>query len=73
MDCEFLPPIKSPVLTGYRTKCEFTIGKDLEGQSTVGFLLGLYRDGITTVLEPSECLHVSETGKRVAKAMEVMT
>ncbi|KAI8878141.1 S-adenosyl-L-methionine-dependent methyltransferase [Backusella circina FSU 941] len=70
MECEFLPPIKSPILQGYRTKCEFTIGKDLEGQNTVGFLLGLYRDGITTVLEPSACLHVSETGKKVAKAME---
>lgn len=71
MDCELLDTIQSPVVNGYRTKCEFTIGKDLDGAPTVGFLLGLYRDGITAVLDPDDCLHVPEKAKEVAKAMEV--
>lgn len=69
LPCEVLDPIASPEINGYRTKCEFTIGKNLDGEPTVGFLLGLYREGITAVLEPSECLNVSETAKQIAKAM----
>lgn len=71
MDCEILDAIQSPLMNGYRTKCEFTIGKNLEGVKTVGFLLGLYRDGVTAVLGPDECLHIPEKAKQVAKAMEV--
>ncbi|KAI8079452.1 S-adenosyl-L-methionine-dependent methyltransferase [Thamnidium elegans] len=70
MDVELLDTIQSPLVNGYRTKCEFTIGRDLSGKKTVGFLLGLYRDGVTAVLNPDDCLHVSEKAKQVAKAME---
>lgn len=70
MDCEVLDTIQSPEINGYRTKCEFTVGRNLEGTPTVGFLLGLYRDGITAVLNPAECLHVPEKAKKIAKAME---
>lgn len=68
---QILEPIQSPLTEGYRTKCEFTIGKNLKGEKTVGFLLGQYRDGVTSVLDPQECLHVSEKAKEIAKAMEV--
>lgn len=71
MDCEVLDTIQSPEINGYRTKCEFTVGRNLKGEPTVGFLLGLYRDGITAVLSPEECLHVPEKAKKIAKAMEV--
>jgi tRNA (uracil-5-)-methyltransferase len=71
MDIELLKTIQSPSSNGYRTKCEFTIGRDLDGEKTVGFLLGLYRDGVTAVLSPDDCLHVSEKAKQVAKTMEV--
>ncbi|KAI8346865.1 S-adenosyl-L-methionine-dependent methyltransferase [Choanephora cucurbitarum] len=67
--CEILDPIASPLLNGYRTKCEFTIGKDLDGKPTVGFLLGLYKEGIVAVLNPSECLHVNDTAKQMVRAM----
>jgi tRNA (uracil-5-)-methyltransferase len=30
----------------------------------------LYKDGYTTVLEPSECLNVSESGKRIAGMLQ---
>lgn len=69
---EILDPIHSPIIKEYRTKCEFTIGKDLNGERTVGFLLGQYRDGITSVLDPNECLHVSEKAKEIAKKMKVI-
>ncbi|KAI9021515.1 S-adenosyl-L-methionine-dependent methyltransferase [Phycomyces nitens] len=69
LPCPISSIIPSPEVNGYRTKCEFTIGKDLDGKRTVGFLLGLYRAGITAVLEPSECLNVSSVAKRIAKAM----
>ncbi|KAI8646209.1 hypothetical protein BD408DRAFT_410383 [Parasitella parasitica] len=72
MECEILDIIHSPAINGYRTKCEFTIGKNLQGKKTVGFLLGLYRDGIIAVLSPDECLHVPERAKEIAKKMEVI-
>ncbi|KAI9470893.1 MAG: S-adenosyl-L-methionine-dependent methyltransferase [Benjaminiella poitrasii] len=67
--CEILEPVPSPETNGYRTKCEFTIGRDLDGKPTVGFLLGLYREGVTSVLDPSECLNVSDIAKKIAQAM----
>lgn len=68
-----MDPIASPITRGYRTKCEFTIGKNPDGEPTVGFLLGLYRHGITSVHSPEDCLHVPDISKRIAKAMEVKT
>ncbi|KAI8145156.1 S-adenosyl-L-methionine-dependent methyltransferase [Fennellomyces sp. T-0311] len=67
---EVLDPIASPEINGYRTKCEFTIGRNPDGKPTVGFLLGLYRHGITSVLNPEDCLHVPEMSKRIANAMQ---
>ncbi|KAI9310932.1 S-adenosyl-L-methionine-dependent methyltransferase [Dichotomocladium elegans] len=62
--------IPSPDINQYRSKCDFTIGKDPEGQPTVGFLLGLYRHGITSVLSPADCIHIPDRAKRIAKEME---
>ncbi|KAG2226720.1 hypothetical protein INT45_001067 [Circinella minor] len=68
--CRMEDPIPSPDINGYRTKCEFTIGKDLEGKPTVGFLLGLYKLGITAVLDPKDCLNVPDIAKRIASYMQ---
>ncbi|KAI9494021.1 S-adenosyl-L-methionine-dependent methyltransferase [Zychaea mexicana] len=70
MPCKMYDPIGSPEVNGYRTKCEFTIGKDLDGKPTVGFLLGLYKLGITAVLDPKDCLNVPEIAKRIASSMQ---
>ena len=35
--------LPSPVTAGYRNKCGFTIGKNLDGEVDVGFRLGKYR------------------------------
>lgn len=69
--CDIEKPIGSPNVNGYRTKCEFTIGTDLDGKPTVGFLLGLYKLGVTAVLDPSDCLNVPDVAKRIARAMQV--
>ncbi|KAI7864128.1 S-adenosyl-L-methionine-dependent methyltransferase [Spinellus fusiger] len=68
--CEFLDPIGSPIVNGYRNKCNFTIGNDNNGEVTVGFQLGRYVNGHTTVLGSSQSVAVSDHAKRIAKAME---
>ncbi|KAI9255623.1 S-adenosyl-L-methionine-dependent methyltransferase [Phascolomyces articulosus] len=70
LPCKMYDPVPSPDINGYRTKCEFTIGKDLDGKPTVGFLLGLYKLGITAVLDPKDCLNVPDKAKRVASYMQ---
>lgn len=66
-----MEPIKaSPVITGYRNKCEFTVGLDADLQPTVGFLLGGYREGIVTVGNARDTLHVPDVLKRLADHLE---
>ena len=66
--CELLPIKSSPVTEGYRNKCEFTIGKDADGQeNTVGFRFGQYRDGTSSVGEPYDLAIIPESMKRVVK------
>lgn len=68
--CPIGETVASPITEGYRTKCEFSIGINLEGEKTVGFLLGLYKDGITNVLSPSESIHVTTEAKAIARISE---
>lgn len=69
--CPIAPCIPSPVIDGYRNKCEFTFGVTPSGERTLGFLLGLFKDGITTVLPPTNCIHVSDSAKSIARCLEV--
>lgn len=62
--------MKSPMINGYRNKCEFTIGYDQNRDIKVGFLLGSYADGIVTVGDVQACLHVSENMKNIVNHME---
>lgn len=64
------PIVPSPITSGYRNKCEFTIGIDAQEQATVGFLLGGYREGIVTVASADETLHVPEVLKAVARNLQ---
>lgn len=67
-----IDPIKgSPVITGYRNKCEFTVGLDREGRPAVGFLLGGYREGIVTVENARDALHVPAVLKSLADHLEM--
>ncbi|KAI8622797.1 S-adenosyl-L-methionine-dependent methyltransferase [Chytriomyces sp. MP71] len=68
--CPLETVVPSPIIDDYRTKCEFTIGFDLDGQKSVGFLLGLFKDGVTTVLPPTECKNVPGAAKKVASMLQ---
>lgn len=70
--CCKLHPIKpSPVLNGYRNKCEFTVGLSPEGKdNTVGFRLGSYKDGVISVIEPDDCINIPQSMKHVAKLLQ---
>ncbi|KAJ3191293.1 tRNA methyltransferase 2 [Irineochytrium annulatum] len=48
--CRVENALPSPILAKYRNKCEFSFGEDQEGRRTIGFMLGLFKDGIVTVL-----------------------
>ncbi|KAI8870935.1 S-adenosyl-L-methionine-dependent methyltransferase [Ramicandelaber brevisporus] len=62
--------VASPQIDGYRTKNEFTIGLDSEKQLTVGFQLGLFRDGITEIASADETRHTPQSAKSIAKHMQ---
>lgn len=62
--------VRSPVLDGYRNKSEFSVGLDLDGNPTVGFNVGLFKEGITAVSGPENCRHISPIAKILASALQ---
>ncbi len=58
--CPMAQITPSPVEKYYRNKCEFSFGLDTEDKPSVGFLLGLYKDGVTTVIVRIDMLVFSE-------------
>ncbi|VAH24920.1 unnamed protein product [Triticum turgidum subsp. durum] len=40
LSCKLEGILESPVIDGYRNKCEFSVGHSLAGKKTVGFMLG---------------------------------
>ncbi|XP_041457004.1 tRNA (uracil-5-)-methyltransferase homolog A-like [Lytechinus variegatus] len=70
--CCQLEDIKpSPIVTGYRNKCEFSIGKNPDGEEkTVGFRLGLYKGGQISVVNPSACPNVPGNSKAVVQSFQ---
>ncbi|GAQ89151.1 hypothetical protein KFL_004920010 [Klebsormidium nitens] len=70
MACPLLGIVASPVTEGYRNKCEFTIGLGMDGQRTVGFQLGLFREGYTAIASPRECLNVSPVSKAYVEIIQ---
>ncbi|XP_074276308.1 zinc finger CCCH domain-containing protein 24 isoform X2 [Silene latifolia] len=57
--CKLEGIIGSPLVNGYRNKCEFSVGYSVQGKPTVGFMLGNFREGVTAVEEPTSCPNVS--------------
>lgn len=43
LPCKLEGILESPLVNGYRNKCEFSVGYSLQGKLTVGFLLGNFR------------------------------
>lgn len=68
--CKLEGIIESPIVNGYRNKCEFSIGYSLQGKPTVGFLLGNFREGVTAVEEPSDCPNVSKISVKYAEIFQ---
>ncbi|XP_051134439.1 zinc finger CCCH domain-containing protein 24 isoform X2 [Andrographis paniculata] len=66
LPCKLEGIIESPIVNGYRNKCEFSVGCSLQGKRTVGFLLGNFREGITAVEEPVDCPNVSRIACKYA-------
>ncbi|KAI0240575.1 tRNA (Uracil-5-)-methyltransferase-like A [Lamellibrachia satsuma] len=61
----------SPVLDGYRNKCEFTVGRSGGGEDkVVGFRVGSYRSGDITVAEPTHCVNVPAAAKHICKEVQ---
>lgn len=71
LPCEFIPIKGSPRTDGYRNKCEFSIGKDLNNETVVGFRLGSYATGFTEVGEVDDLKQIPDVMKAAVKAFQV--
>ncbi|XP_057782659.1 zinc finger CCCH domain-containing protein 24 [Salvia miltiorrhiza] len=70
LPCKLEGIIESPLINGYRNKCEFSVGNSLQGKHTVGFLLGNFREGVTAVEEPIDCPNVSKIACKYATVFQ---
>ncbi|KAL8501476.1 hypothetical protein ACS0TY_020850 [Phlomoides rotata] len=70
LPCKLEGIIESVLVNGYRNKCEFSVGKSLQGKNTVGFQLGNFREGVTAVEEPVDCPNVSRIACKYASVFQ---
>ncbi|KAI0528818.1 hypothetical protein KFK09_001361 [Dendrobium nobile] len=66
LPCKLEGILESPLVNGYRNKCEFSVGYSVEGKLTVGFMLGNFREGVVAVEEPGSCPNVSRISCKYA-------
>ncbi|CAL5364663.1 unnamed protein product [Camellia sinensis] len=43
LPCKLEGIVESPLVNGYRNKCEFSVGYSVQGKPTTGFMLGNFR------------------------------
>ncbi|XP_027346879.1 zinc finger CCCH domain-containing protein 24 isoform X2 [Abrus precatorius] len=70
LPCKLEGIVASPIVNGYRNKCEFSVGYSLEGKVTVGFMLGNFREGVTAVEEAVDCPNVSTIAGKYANIFQ---
>ncbi|XP_047315236.1 zinc finger CCCH domain-containing protein 24 [Impatiens glandulifera] len=70
LPCNLEGIIESPLVEGYRNKCEFSVGYSQQGKPTVGFMIGNFREGVTAVEEPTDCLNVSSIACKFASIFQ---
>ncbi|CAN4119349.1 unnamed protein product [Withania somnifera] len=70
LPCKLEGIIKSPLINGYRNKCEFSVGYSVLGKPTVGFQLGNFREGVTAVEDPVDCPNVSRVASKYAATFQ---
>ncbi|XP_064391764.1 tRNA (uracil-5-)-methyltransferase homolog A-like [Halichondria panicea] len=69
--CRLEPIRSSPIQSGYRNKCEFTVGMDTEtSRPVVGFRLSSYEAGDFTVVTAQSCIHIPQRMKDIASLFE---
>ncbi|CAN4120321.1 unnamed protein product [Withania somnifera] len=68
--CKLEGIIESPLIDGYRNKCEFSVGHSILGKPTVGFQLGNFREGVTAVEDPVDCPNVSRVACKYAAILQ---
>lgn len=61
---------ESPHINGYRNKNEFNIGKNDNGEITVGFRLGSYSDGSIEIGSIQDVPHVPDRTKQAVRLFE---
>jgi tRNA (uracil-5-)-methyltransferase len=62
--------VRAPQLEAYRSKSEFSVGRDLQGRPAVGFLHGSFRDGVTAVGDASRCRHTGHAARAYAALLQ---
>ncbi|KAF1001398.1 hypothetical protein AG4045_006409 [Apium graveolens] len=72
LPCKFEGIVESPLVNGYRNKCEFSVGYSVQGKVTVGFSLGNFREGVIAVDEPLNCPNVSGVACKYAGFQEFL-
>ncbi|KAF7805579.1 zinc finger CCCH domain-containing protein 24 [Senna tora] len=70
LPCKLEGIIGSPIVNGYRNKCEFSVGYSLKGKITVGFMLGNFREGVAAVEEAVDCPNVSSIALQYASIFQ---
>ncbi|XP_026415262.1 zinc finger CCCH domain-containing protein 24-like isoform X2 [Papaver somniferum] len=70
LPCKLEGIVESPLVKGYRNKCEFSVGLSVQGKPTVGFMLGNFREGVTAVEEPVDCPNVSQISCKLASIFQ---
>ncbi|KAI8992007.1 S-adenosyl-L-methionine-dependent methyltransferase [Mycotypha africana] len=68
--CPFLGISPSPLLAEYKTDCTFTIGRDLQDNVSVGFLLGPDKNGEFGVIQPDKCPDITKKAKEIADVLK---
>ncbi|XAR59962.1 tRNA (uracil(54)-C(5))-methyltransferase [Bertholletia excelsa] len=70
LPCSLEGVLESPLVNGYRNKCEFSVGYSVQGKPTVGFMLGNFREGVTAVEAPTDCPNVSGIACKYAAILQ---
>ncbi|KAK2581834.1 hypothetical protein KPH14_002300 [Odynerus spinipes] len=71
LPCELMPILHAESTEAYRNKCEFTIGKNIEGDKVIiGFRLSSYAAGCTAVGPIDDLCHIPESMKIAVKTLE---
>jgi len=69
--CELDDIISSPVIKGYRNKCEFTVGINPEtNELAVGFRVSSYKDGCVSVGPVVKLANINDTMKTLCVELE---